>query len=114
MGKYEELRREYMKRKQKYAEVIPDLMPGIGKMTMAIAETDILDIKTMEMIFVACAIARHCEPCIATHVKGFYDAGGTREELVAVIGVTVVMGGGPEANYASTALEAYDELLAEE
>lgn len=114
MGKYAKLREEYMKRKQKYAEVLPELMPSMGKMTMSIVDADILDFKTLEMVFVACAIARHCEPCIATHVKNFYDAGGTREELVAVIGVTVVMGGGPEANYASTALEAYDELVAEE
>lgn len=109
---YEEIRLAHGASKKKYGEVIPGIMTSLGNITNAIVDADILDEKTMEMVFIGCAISRHCEPCIASHVRKFHGAGGSREELVAVIGVAIAMGGGPDANYATAAIEAYDQLAA--
>lgn len=112
MGQYEEIRKNASASKKKFGEVIPNLMPSLGNVTNAIVEQNIIDEKTMEMVFIGCAISRHCVPCIASHVRKFIDAGGTREELIAVIGVAIAMGGGPDANYATNALDCYDEFTA--
>lgn len=113
MGKYANIRAEHSATKKQYSDIIPEMMPSLAGVSKAIVKSDILDEKTMEMVFIGCAISRHCIPCIASHVLAFIKAGGTREELVAIIGITIAMGGGPDANYATNALEAFDEFTEE-
>lgn len=114
MGKYSDMRQQHSKTKAEYSKTIPNLMSSLGNVTNALVDSQILDTKTMEMIFIGCAISRHCHPCMVSHVNSFIKAGGSREELIAVIAVAIAMGGGPDANYATTALEAYDELVQED
>lgn len=113
MGKYDQIRQEHSKVKAEYSKTIPNLMSSLGNVTNAIVDADILDTKTMEMVFIGIAIARHCEPCMVSHVRSFIKAGGSREELIAVIGVAIAMGGGPDANYGTIALRAFDEYAEE-
>lgn len=64
---------------------------------------------TKELIAVALSIALHCDGCIAWHVKGALEAGATAEQIGEVVGVAVMMGGGPATYYGSKALAAVEQ-----
>jgi len=59
-----------------------------------------------ELIALGIAVATRCDYCIVLHVKKCYEMGITRAELVEVLGVAILMGGGPALTYASYAMEA--------
>jgi len=69
-----------------------------------------LDVKTKELISVALSISEHCEWCIAFHVKNAIEAGTTREEIMEVCFVAVLMGGGPSLMYIKPVMDAIDEF----
>ncbi|OPZ76519.1 MAG: Carboxymuconolactone decarboxylase family protein [Alphaproteobacteria bacterium ADurb.Bin438] len=66
--------------------------------------------KTKEMIAIALGIAARCNPCIVHHVKLGIQHGLTREEMVEVINISILMGGGPSSMYGAAALACYDEF----
>ncbi len=69
--------------------------------------------KTKKMVAVALAIAGHCDGCITAHVNASIEAGCTREEFAELVGVAVLMGGGPSFFYGSKAMDAFDTLSGE-
>ncbi len=76
---------------------------------MVAAESDgVLSLKMKELISLAIAVAIRCEGCIAHHAKATLDAGATREEVLEMLCVALLMGGGPSAVYGSEAIRAYD------
>lgn len=70
-----------------------------------------LDFKTKELIAVAVAVARKCEPCILSHLEVALKVGVTREELVEALNISILLCGGPGFAYAASTLKSYDELL---
>ena len=48
-----------------------------------------------------------------SHIKCCVDAGVTREELSAALGVNILVCGGPGMAQAAKALEAFDQMMAE-
>jgi AhpD family alkylhydroperoxidase len=66
-----------------------------------------LDLKTKELIALACSVARMCEPCIEHHAAAAKRAGVTEEEVREMVDVCVLMGGGPGTSYGRKALERY-------
>ncbi len=66
--------------------------------------------RVKEMLAIAIGITSHCADCIGFHVKAGLRHGLTREELADVVGVAIVMGGGPAYMYGAAALEAFDQL----
>ncbi len=91
-------------------EAAPETMAGFGQLHGASVKEGALDTKSKELIALAIGIAVHCDGCIAFHVHDALDAGATRDEIVEVIGVAVMMGGGPSVVYGCQALEAVDEF----
>jgi AhpD family alkylhydroperoxidase len=71
-----------------------------------------LDRATKELLALAISISTHCEGCIAWHVSGALQAGATPEQVEEVVGVAILMGGGPATYYGSLALEALAESAA--
>jgi len=67
-----------------------------------------LSTKVKELIAFAIGINVRCDGCLAHHAKAVFDAGATRQEVMEMIGVTLLMGGGPSAVYGVEALRAYD------
>ncbi len=82
-----------------------------GLMGAATAEGE-LSFKMKELIAFAIAIAVRCDGCIAHHAKSVFDAGANRKEVTEMIGVAVLMGGGPSAVYGVEAMRAYDAFAA--
>lgn len=96
-----------------FAEASPDVIGAFRQMRGACCrEGGALDFKTIELISVAVAVARKCEPCILSHLEVCVDLGVTREELAAALNTTVLLCGGPGYAYSSFTLQAFDQMLA--
>ncbi len=67
-----------------------------------------LSTKVKELIAFGIAITVRCDGCLAHHAKAVIDAGASRQEVMEMIGVALMMGGGPSAVYGVEALRAYD------
>ena len=67
-----------------------------------------LDLKTKELIALACGISRLCEGCITHHTKAAKKAGATIDEIHATVDVCVLMGGGPASVYGLKAVEHFN------
>lgn len=91
---------------------LPGHMQGFMTLHHAVATEGALDVKTKELMALAIGIAVRCAGCITCHVKDSLDAGATRAEIIEVIGVAIMMGGGPSVVYGAEAREALEEFLA--
>lgn len=91
---------------------LPAHMKGFMTLHEAVGTDGALDVKTKELMSLAIGIAVRCAGCITCHVKDSLDAGATRAEIMEVIGVAIMMGGGPSIVYGVEAKEALDEFLA--
>jgi AhpD family alkylhydroperoxidase len=89
----------------------PDTLKGFNLMHGQAMSDGALDPKTKELIAVALSVGSRCDPCIAFHVHAALRHGATREELMEVLSVTVMMGGGPSLMYAAHVIEGMDEEL---
>lgn len=67
-----------------------------------------LDLKTKELIALACGVSRLCDGCIVHHTKAAKAAGATLAEIQETLDVCVLMGGGPATVYGKKALEAFN------
>ena len=97
----------------RFAELSPDVIGAFGQMRAASCkEGGVLDFKTLELISVAVAVARKCEPCMLSHVELAVEAGCTREELSSALNTTILLCGGPGWAYSAMALDAFDQMSA--
>ena len=67
-----------------------------------------LDLRTKELIALACGISRLCEGCVVHHAKAAKAAGVSVEELHEMLDVCTLMGGGPASVYGRKALDAWN------
>jgi len=67
-----------------------------------------LDLKTKELIALACGISRLCDGCIVHHAKAAKAAGASLAEVQDTVDVCVVMGGGPATVYGRKAVESFN------
>jgi len=89
----------------------PDTLKGFNLIHGQAMQPGALDPKTKELIAVALSVGSRCDPCIAFHVHAALRHGANREELMEVLSVAVMMGGGPSLMYAAHVIEAMDEEL---
>ncbi len=92
----------------------PDAMKGFSALAKGATAAGAIDAKTKELIALALGIAARCDGCLAFHAKAVFELGGTREEVMEVIAMSVYMGGGPSLMYGALALEAYDQFAAKD
>src|ERR1039458_9750201 len=87
----EDLRAPY----RELVEAIPDVIAGYGALQKAAMEEGALSKRMKELIALAIAITRECDGCISAHARGAAHRGATLAEVTEMIGVAVVMNGGP-------------------
>jgi AhpD family alkylhydroperoxidase len=92
------------------AKDIPGPMAGFQDLMVAAIKDGALSTKTKELIAFAIGITVRCDGCLAHHSQAVLKAGATREEVAEMIGVTLLMGGGPSSVYGVEAMRAYDEF----
>ncbi|MBK8501735.1 MAG: carboxymuconolactone decarboxylase family protein [Saprospiraceae bacterium] len=89
---------------------MPETMSGYHKMKRNHSMDGALTAKSKEMIALGISLASKSEACINTHLHHVLEMGASRSEILEVLSVAVMMGGGPVLIYAALVLEALDQL----
>ena len=89
---------------------IPETMSGYHKMKRNHSMDGALNAKTKELIALGISLVTKSEGCITTHLHHALERGATRNEILEVLSVAVMMGGGPVLIYAAQVMEAFDQL----
>jgi AhpD family alkylhydroperoxidase len=89
---------------------IPGPMRAFASLADSAKTDGALDAKTKELIACAISIALRCDGCIGFHTRGALKAGATRAEFMEMIGVAVMMGGGPSTVFGAFAIDALDQF----
>lgn len=92
---------------------VPDTAKAFSAMGQAATQDGALSKKTKELIALALGVAAHCDACIGFHAQALVKLGATKQEVEEALGMTVYMGGGPSYMYASDALSAFEQFLAQ-
>jgi AhpD family alkylhydroperoxidase len=72
-----------------------------------------LDVKTKEMIGLACSMVLRCDDCIKYHLGKSFEAGLKKEEIFEVFSIATIIGGSIVIPHLRRAVE-YWELLEKE
>ncbi|WP_373521236.1 carboxymuconolactone decarboxylase family protein [Aquiflexum sp.] len=72
-----------------------------------------VDIKTKEMIGLACSMVLRCNDCIKYHLGKSFEAGLSKEEIFEVFSIATIIGGSIVIPHLRRAVEYWD-LLEEE
>lgn len=91
---------------------IPQTWADLQALHGAAMADGVLPTSLKEGVALAISVAKRCEGCIAFHAKAAADAGATAEEVGELLGVALLMEGGPAAVYAPIAFEAFLEFQA--
>lgn len=89
---------------------IPDVYKGFAELSKAALAPGALDTATKELVAVAIGVVDGCDGCIATHARNAVKAGATPEQAAEVIGVAIMMKGGPATIYGARAYTAMVEF----
>ena len=91
-------------------EAAPQIGAAFGGMFKKLMGEGALSVREKELIAVAIGLTVRCEPCIYAHVEKAVNAGASREQLLDVAGVVVVMQGGPGYVHVPELLDAMEAL----
>lgn len=69
-----------------------------------------LDVKTKEMIGLACSMVLRCDDCIKYHLGKSYEAGLKKEEIFEVFSIALIIGGSIVIPHLRRAVEYWEEL----
>jgi AhpD family alkylhydroperoxidase len=86
---------------------IPDVYKAFSELHRVALAPGVLDAKTKELIALAVAVSTQCDGCIASHAKGAARLGATEAEVAEVMGVVILMTGGPGTVYGPRALASF-------
>ncbi len=94
-------------------EHIPEVFRGYAAMSGAAMGDGAFPRKVKELIALAMGITARCDGCIASHARGAAKSGATPQEVAEVLGIAVMMNGGPGTVYVARAWDAYREFAGE-
>ena len=114
MGHYHDVQSELRGPYRRLGELIPSVVSAYATLHRGAMEDGALSAKTKELVALAIAVTRECDGCIAAHARGAARRGATEAEVAEVIGVTILMNGGPGTVWGPRALEAFQEYSATE
>jgi AhpD family alkylhydroperoxidase len=92
-------------------EQIPDVLAGYAVMQRAVLTDGVLSARVKELIALAIAVTRECDGCIAAHALGAARRNATEEEVAEVMGVAIMMNGGPGTVWGPRAFAAFREVV---
>ena len=93
---------------------IPEVWEGFAAMHRAAVADGVVPARLKELVALAIAVTKECDGCIAYHARAAARQGASREEAAEVLGVTLLMAGGPASVWAPRALAAFEEFAADE
>ena len=89
---------------------IPDAWSGFVALHGAAMAEGEVSTAMKEVVALAISVVKRCDGCIAYHARAAAKAGATPEQVAEVLGVALLMGGGPASVYAPEAWEAFVEF----
>ena len=89
---------------------IPDVWAGFASLQRAAMAGGTLPASLKEGVALAIAAAKQCDGCIAYHAEAAARAGAKPAEVAELLGVVVLMDGGPGTVYAPKAWDAFLEF----
>lgn len=92
---------------------IPDVMRAFAELSKAAMAEGALSSQFKELVALAIAATRECDGCIVAHARGAARHGASRQQVAELLGVVILMNGGPGTVWGPRALRAFDEALAE-
>jgi AhpD family alkylhydroperoxidase len=110
MASAHDVRKDLTKPAGRLREDIPDVMQSYTTMQQAVMTDGALPAKVKELIALAIGATRQCDGCIAAHALGAARQDATEAEVAEVMGVVVLMNGGPGTVWGPRALDAYREF----
>jgi AhpD family alkylhydroperoxidase len=69
-----------------------------------------LEVKTKEMIGLACSMVLRCDDCIKYHLGKSHEAGLSKKEIFEVFSIALVIGGSIVIPHLRRAVEYWEEL----
>ena len=69
-----------------------------------------IDVKTKEMIGLACSMVLRCDDCIKYHLGKSFEAGVGRKEVFEALSIAMVIGGSIVIPHLRRAVEYWEEL----
>jgi AhpD family alkylhydroperoxidase len=91
---------------------IADTWGGFGALHAAALRDGAIPARLKEAAALAISVVKHCDGCIAYHAKAAARAGASRDEVAELLGVALLMDGGPATVYAPRAWQAFLEFSA--
>jgi AhpD family alkylhydroperoxidase len=88
----------------------PAIGNAFGGMFAKLMGEGALSVREKELIALAVGMAVRCEPCIFAHAEKAVKAGATREQLLEMAGVVVMMQGGPGYVHVPELIDAMEAL----
>jgi AhpD family alkylhydroperoxidase len=107
-----EILNDFLNGLQEVGQTNQEQVNGFFALMGAGYKTDVLDLKTKELMSVALGAYIKCEYCIVYHVYKSLEAGCTPEEIMEAAMVAVTFGGGPSMAYTVTLLKKSIEEFA--
>jgi AhpD family alkylhydroperoxidase len=108
MTDYPQIAKSYQSGMADLAAEVPDTVDWFTALVQTCTADGELSVKVKELIAFSIAITARCDGCSAHHAKAVRDARASRKEVAEMIGVAVLMGGGPSSVYGVEALRAFD------
>lgn len=91
---------------------IPDTFRAFSQLHGTALAPGALSTSTKELIALAISVTRECDGCIVAHAEGAARSGATAEEVAEMIGVAILMNGGPATMYGPRAYRAFQDFTA--
>ena len=113
MGYYHDCLSELREPTKDLRHAIPRTWAGFSSLHEEAMDDGVVPAHLKEVIALALSVVQHCDGCIAYHAKAAARAGATAAEVAEVLGVALLMGGGPASVYAPKAWVAFQEFAAE-
>lgn len=110
MAHYHDVITELRTPTRELRDAIPDTWAAFGQLHERAVAGGRIPAHVKELIALAIAVSEECDGCIAYHARAAAAKGASREELAEVLGVTLLMNGGPASVYAPRAWEAFNEF----
>jgi len=87
----------------------PEKYLAFGNLMQEIDKDGLVSSKIKEAVALGIAIKSQCKGCIAFHTKKALEKGFSKEEILEIAWVAVLMGGGPSLIYLSYVKEALED-----
>jgi AhpD family alkylhydroperoxidase len=114
MGRYTDVIEELKGPTRALRHLDGDVWKGFAELHRAAVADGVVPARMKELIALAIAVIKECDGCIAYHANAASRLGATEDEVAEVLGVALLMGGGPASVWAPRAFDAFREFAARE